>query len=98
MWWFDALLNYMTSVGYGVDTPEAKAEFAYRWPAQFHIVGKDIIRFHCVIWPAMLMAIGESLPEHVFARWLPHGAQRGNRQGREDVQEPRQRHRSARGH
>ena len=65
--WFDALLNYMTSVGYGVDTPEAKAEFAYRWPAQFHIVGKDIIRFHCVIWPAMLMAIGESLPEHVFA-------------------------------
>lgn len=65
--WFDALLNYMTSVGYGVDTLEAKAEFAYRWPAQFHIVGKDIIRFHCVIWPAMLMAIGESLPEHVFA-------------------------------
>ena len=37
------------------------------WPAQFHIVGKDIIRFHCVIWPAMLMAIGEALPEHVFA-------------------------------
>ena len=65
--WFDALLNYMTSVGYGVDTPEAAAEFAYRWPAQYHIVGKDIIRFHCVIWPAMLMAIGEALPEHVFA-------------------------------
>ena len=63
--WFDALLNYMTAVGYGVDTDEARAELAYRWPAQFHIVGKDIIRFHCV--------------------W----------QGREDVQEPRQRHRSA---
>jgi methionyl-tRNA synthetase len=65
--WFDALLNYMTAVGYGVDTPEAKAELAYRWPAQYHVVGKDIIRFHCVIWPAMLMAIGEALPEHVFA-------------------------------
>ena len=65
--WFDALLNYMTSVGYSVDTPEAAAEFARRWPAQCHVVGKDIIRFHCVIWPAMLMAIGEALPEHVFA-------------------------------
>ncbi|WP_455137584.1 methionine--tRNA ligase [Thermophilibacter sp.] len=65
--WFDALLNYMTAVGYGVDTPEARAELARRWPAQCHVVGKDIIRFHCVIWPAMLMAIGEALPEHVFA-------------------------------
>ena len=65
--WFDALLNYMTAVGYGLDDDASKAEFAFRWPAQYHIVGKDIIRFHCVIWPAMLMAIGESLPEHVFA-------------------------------
>ena len=65
--WFDALLNYMTAVGYGVDDPAAKEEFARRWPAQAHIVGKDIIRFHCVIWPAMLMAIGEALPERVFA-------------------------------
>ncbi|MBE6468653.1 MAG: methionine--tRNA ligase [Coriobacteriaceae bacterium] len=65
--WFDALLNYMTAVGYGVDEPAAQAEFARRWPAQAHIVGKDIIRFHCVIWPAMLMAIGEALPERVFA-------------------------------
>ncbi len=65
--WFDALLNYMTAVGYGLDDPKSKEEYAYRWPAQYHIVGKDIIRFHCVIWPAMLMAIGEPLPEHVFA-------------------------------
>ena len=65
--WFDALLNYMTAVGYGVDTDEAREELAYRWPAQAHIVGKDIIRFHCVIWPAMLMAIGEALPQQVFA-------------------------------
>jgi len=65
--WFDALLNYMTAVGYGQGTPEAAADLAYRWPAQVHMVGKDIIRFHCVIWPAMLMAVGEALPEHVFA-------------------------------
>ena len=65
--WFDALLNYMTAVGFGDDSPEAAAELARRWPAQCHVVGKDIIRFHCVIWPAMLMAIGEALPEHVFA-------------------------------
>ena len=64
--WFDALLNYMTAVGYSVDDEASRAEFARRWPAQCHVVGKDIIRFHCVIWPAMLMAIGEALPERVF--------------------------------
>ncbi|MBR3234453.1 MAG: methionine--tRNA ligase [Atopobiaceae bacterium] len=63
--WFDALLNYATAVGFG--SPAMADEYAYRWPAQFHVVGKDIIRFHCVIWPAMLMAIGEAIPEHVFA-------------------------------
>ena len=63
--WFDALLNYATAVGFG--NPSMADEYARRWPAQFHVVGKDIIRFHCVIWPAMLMAIGEALPEHVFA-------------------------------
>ena len=65
--WFDALLNYMTAVGYGDPSEAAQRELAFRWPAQFHVVGKDIIRFHCVIWPAMLMAIKEALPEHVFA-------------------------------
>lgn len=63
--WFDALLNYATAVGFG--NPEMTEEFSRRWPAQFNVVGKDIIRFHCVIWPAMLMAIGEAVPEHVFA-------------------------------
>jgi len=63
--WFDALLNYATAVGFG--NPDMADEFAFRWPAQFNVVGKDIIRFHCVIWPAMLMAIGEAVPEHVFA-------------------------------
>ena len=65
--WFDALINYLTAVGYG--DPEKADELAYRWPAQQHVVGKDIIRFHCVIWPAMLMAAGLPVTEHV----LGHG-------------------------
>ncbi|MBE0475605.1 MAG: methionine--tRNA ligase [Coriobacteriia bacterium] len=63
--WIDALLNYITAVGYG--DPDKEAEFERYWPADYHYVGKDIIRFHCVIWPAMLMAAGLALPEHVFA-------------------------------
>jgi methionyl-tRNA synthetase len=63
--WFDALINYITAVGYGDDS--ADEEFSRRWPASVHFVGKDIIRFHCVIWPAMLMAAGLSVPESVFA-------------------------------
>jgi methionyl-tRNA synthetase len=66
--WFDALLNYVTAVGYGADGKAGfSGERAHYWPAQYHFVGKDIIRFHCVIWPAMLMAAGVGLPEHVFA-------------------------------
>ncbi|HEY3317787.1 MAG TPA: methionine--tRNA ligase [Coriobacteriia bacterium] len=65
--WFDALLNYVTAVGYGSDDPDKKVEFERYWPADYHFVGKDIIRFHCVIWPAMLMAAGLPLPKHVFA-------------------------------
>ena len=64
--WIDALLNYITALGYGGDEAEM-AEFNRRWPVQYHFVGKDIIRFHCVIWPAMLMAAGLPLPEKVFA-------------------------------
>jgi methionyl-tRNA synthetase len=60
--WVDALLNYATAVGYGVDDEM----FARRWPA-YHVFGKDIIRFHCVIWPAMLMAAGIEPPKTVFA-------------------------------
>ncbi len=63
--WFDALINYMTAVGYG--DPEKAAEFERRWPADIHFVGKDIIRFHCVIWPAMLMAADLPVPKGVFA-------------------------------
>jgi methionyl-tRNA synthetase len=59
--WFDALPNYLTGTGF----PEG--DWATRWPAQLHVVGKDITRFHCVIWPAMLMAAELPLPERVWA-------------------------------
>lgn len=62
--WVDALINYMTALGYGSDDTTKFEKF---WPANFHFVGKDIIRFHCVIWPAMLMAAGMPLPQHVHA-------------------------------
>jgi methionyl-tRNA synthetase len=61
--WFDALLNYVTAPGYGLD-PTA---FGRRWPADVHIVGKDIVRMHAVWWPAMLIAAGVEVPRHVFA-------------------------------
>lgn len=61
--WFDALTNYLTGVGYGADD----AAFARHWPADLHLVGKDIIKFHCALWPAMLMSAGLNLPERVFA-------------------------------
>ncbi len=65
--WIDALLNYITALGYGSDDPADQARFARYWPADYHFVGKDIIRFHCVIWPAMLMAAGIEPPKSVFA-------------------------------
>ncbi len=66
--WFDALLNYITAAGFGNDgEPSFGGDSARFWPADYHFVGKDIIRFHCVIWPAMLMAAGVPLPKHVFA-------------------------------
>ena len=75
--WFDALLNYATAVGYGSDDPADKAKFASTWPADVHLVGKDILRFHAVIWPAMLMAAGLALPKQVFAHgWLLVGGEK----------------------
>ena len=70
--WFDALLNYVTATGY----PENPELFERRWPG-VHIVGKDILRFHAVIWPAMLMAAGLEVPKHVFAHgWLLVGGEK----------------------
>ena len=60
--WFDALLNYITAIGYGTDD----ARFASIWPADVHVIGKDITRFHCALWPAMLMSAGLPLPRRVF--------------------------------
>jgi methionyl-tRNA synthetase len=76
--WFDALLNYATAVG--LDDPagsEGAAKFAATWPADVHLVGKDILRFHAVIWPAMLMAGEVALPKCVYAHgWLLVGGEK----------------------
>jgi methionyl-tRNA synthetase len=75
--WFDALLNYATAVGFGdADGPGAE-QFASTFPADVHLVGKDILRFHAIIWPAMLMAAGLPLPKKVFAHgWLLVGGEK----------------------
>ena len=71
--WFDALLNYITAVGYGED----EAKLNSLWPASVQVVGKDILRFHAVIWPAMLMAAGLKPAERVFAHgWLLVGGEK----------------------
>lgn len=71
--WIEALLNYVTAAGYGSD-PE---RFAGLWPANIHLVGKDIARFHAVIWPAMLFAAGKPVPHQVFAHgWILVGGQK----------------------
>ncbi|WP_260705995.1 methionine--tRNA ligase subunit beta [Edaphobacter flagellatus] len=69
--WLDALANYMTAIGYGSDKPEDIAKLEKFWPADIHLVGKEIIRFHCVYWPAFLLAAGLPLPKKVQAHgWL----------------------------
>ena len=76
--WFDALLNYITAIGYGAAPGSAPANlFARTWPADVHLVGKDILRFHAVFWPAMLMAADLPLPRRVFAHgWLLVGGEK----------------------
>jgi len=76
--WFDALLNYATAVGLGDDpNSEGGKKFAKTWPADVHLVGKDILRFHAVIWPAMLMAANVAIPKKVFAHgWLLVGGEK----------------------
>lgn len=65
--WFDALTNYITALGY-LDNPEQFAKF---WPANVHLVGKEIVRFHAIIWPIMLMSLGIDLPKQVYGHgWL----------------------------
>lgn len=65
--WYDALINYAAAVGYGSND----AQFQEWWPASLHLVGKDITRFHCVVWPAMLMSAGLALPRQIFGHgWV----------------------------
>ena len=71
--WIDALTNYITGIGY--DPDGSSDMYKKYWPADVHIIGKDIVRFHTIYWPIMLMALGEPLPKQVFGHpWLLFGA------------------------
>lgn len=65
--WFDALINYLSAIGYASDNEK----FERYWPANVHLIGKDILRFHAIIWPIMLMAVGLPLPRQIFGHgWI----------------------------
>ena len=67
--WLDALTNYITNIGFDFDN--STEEFGYRWPADLHLIGKDIIRFHTIYWPCFLMSLNLPLPKQVFGHpWL----------------------------
>ena len=69
--WLDALSNYLTGVGYECGGRESEEDCAHYWPADLHVVGKDIVRFHTIYWPIFLMALGVPLPKQVFGHpWL----------------------------
>ena len=70
--WLDALTNYITGIGYDVKNPSA--QFKKLWPADLHLIGKDILRFHTISWPIFLMALGLPLPKQIFGHpWLLSG-------------------------
>ena len=73
--WIDALSNYITALGY---SPDEKGELYQKyWPADVHVIGKDILRFHTIYWPIMLMALGEPLPKQVFGHpWMLFGEEK----------------------
>lgn len=69
--WLDALANYITAIGYGSSHAGAQEAFKKYWPADVHMIGKEIVRFHCVYWPAFLLAAGLALPKAIVAHgWL----------------------------
>ncbi len=71
--WMDALTNYITGIGFDADGANSD-QYQKLWPADLHLIGKDIIRFHTIYWPIFLMALGEPLPEQVFGHpWLLQG-------------------------
>lgn len=70
--WVDALSNYITAIGYDTDNPTE--QYKKLWPADMHVIGKDIVRFHTIYWPIILMALGEPLPKRVLGHpWLLFG-------------------------
>ena len=74
--WFDALMNYITGLGYDADGDHGELYKKY-WPADLHLIGKDIIRFHTIYWPIFLMALGQPLPKQVFGHpWLLQGGEK----------------------
>jgi len=69
--WLDALANYITAIGYGSEDAKDKAKLARYWPADVHMIGKEIVRFHCIYWPAFLLAAEIPLPKSIIAHgWL----------------------------
>ncbi|WP_281951054.1 methionine--tRNA ligase [Nitrosophilus kaiyonis] len=76
--WLDALLNYITALGYGTDE-----KLMHYWPADYHLVGKDILRFHAIYWPAFLMSLGLPLPKHIAAHgwWTRNGEKMSKSKG-----------------
>ncbi len=76
--WLDALMNYVTALGYGTD--DAKMDY---WPARVHLIGKDILRFHAIYWPAFLMSLGLPLPKHIGAHgwWTRNGEKMSKSKG-----------------
>ena len=69
--WLDALSNYITAIGYGSDKKKDQQQFEKYWPADVHMIGKEIVRFHCVYWPAFLMAANLPLPKTIMAHgWI----------------------------
>ncbi len=83
--WLDALMNYVTALGYGND--EARMDY---WPARVHLIGKDILRFHAIYWPAFLMSLGLPLPRHIAAHgwWTRDGEKMSKSKG--NVVNPRE--------
>jgi len=83
--WLDALMNYVTALGYGTD--DAQMDF---WPARVHLIGKDILRFHAIYWPAFLMSLGLELPKHIAAHgwWTRDGEKMSKSKG--NVVNPRE--------
>ena len=88
--WIDALFNYLTALGYKGENEENVEKF---WPANLHVVGKEIVRFHAIIWPALLMALDLPLPKQVFAHgWILFGGQKLSKSktaGTKEVIDPR---------